>query len=255
VAHNDIDASKFAFNYNYSFNYKLSTGNDSIVVNSYSDAVYTLSSAVTITVNSDQTQLIRNDSATRIPSARISFLRYMDNVYGNMSIGGKEYTSRYRDLTESVVKGNFLLHLIYYFCQLLMIIIAATILIKHVFDVMNKNKEVMTLFAMIEKDQIEKLKVECNNFIKNNLTELYDYESQEAEKEKQRKEEKKNNKEKIEKAESLEDSEDSSDGEVQKDDEDNRNTKSQALSQQEERLKQEKEQWKVGISLILDARS
>jgi len=37
---------------------------------------------------------------------------------------------------------------------------------------MNKNKEVMTLFAMIEKEQIEKLKLECEDFRRNHLPEL-----------------------------------------------------------------------------------
>jgi hypothetical protein len=68
--------------------------------------------------------------------------------------------------------SKFAFNLIYYFCQLFMVIIAATILIKHVFDVMNKNKEVMTLFAMIEKEQIEKLKLECEDFRRNHLAEI-----------------------------------------------------------------------------------
>jgi hypothetical protein len=209
VAHNDIDASIYAFNYNYSFNYKLSTGNDSIVVNSYSDAVYTLSSAVTITVNSEQSQLIRNDSVTRLPSGRISFLRYMDNVYANMRIGGNEYTSRYRMMMLRALSTGLLFGLIYYFCQLFMVIIAATILIKHVFDVMNKNKEVMTLFAMIEKEQIEKLKIECNQYIRLHLTELYD-DSDALQAEKKEREKKDKQKMLLEsKGESIVDSDDS----------------------------------------------
>ena len=182
VAHNDIEASKFSFNYNYTFQQPMSTGTISSVLNSYSDAVYTLSSAVTITVNSEELQLKRSENTpTKLTSGYVSFRRYMSNVYDNMRIGGSEYTTRYRDLTENKLKNNFLFALIYYLCQVIIVIIASSVLIRYVFDVMNKNKEVMTLFAMIEQDQIRKLMNECNQFIDKNLKDLNDGDSEEEE--------------------------------------------------------------------------
>ena len=61
-------------------------------------------------------------------------------------------------------KQEVLVMTIYCLCQILMVLVAGVILIKQVFDIMNKNKEVMTLFAMIERDQIEQLKKECDEF-------------------------------------------------------------------------------------------
>ena len=182
TAHTDIDSSKYAFNYNYTFEQPMSTGTVSTVVNSYSDSVYTLSSAVTITVNSEETQLDRTQNTpTKLTSGEVSFRRYMQNVFRNMRIGGEEYTSRYKSLTESKIKSNWLFALIYCLCQIASVAITVTILIRYVFDVMNKNKEVMTLFAMIERDQIKKLKSECVQFIDKNLKDLFDSESSEDE--------------------------------------------------------------------------
>ena len=62
-----------------------------------------------------------------------------------------------------------------------MVLVAAAILIKQVFEVMNKNKEVMTLFAMIERDQIEELKKECDEFKKSNLKNLMNVDSEYSE--------------------------------------------------------------------------
>ena len=179
VATNDLDGSKYSFNYNYSFDNLLSTGNKTTVVNSFSDAVYTLSAAVTITVNSDTSQLLRTASGTgRIPSAQISFYRYMDAIYNNIRIGGAAFTSRYRDLFIDELQASFIFMLIYYFCQVTLILVAAIILIKHVFDVMNKNKEVMTLFAMIERNEIVKLKEECHSFLHKNIGNLFESDSE-----------------------------------------------------------------------------
>jgi hypothetical protein len=192
VATSDLDSSAYSFNYNYSFSKKLSTGNTTIDVNSFSDAVYTLSAAVTITVNSDITLLYRNASLpTKIPSAQISFSRYMDAVYDSIRIGGSEFTIRYRDFFLNELSKGFIFMLIYYFCQVALLVIAVAILMKYVFEVMNKNKEVMTLFAMIERDQIKKLKEECHNFLSQNLGDLVEeskYESQGSKKDKLEKE-------------------------------------------------------------------
>lgn len=187
VATNDLDSSKYSFNYNYSFENLLSTGNKTTVVNSFSDAVYTLSAAVTITVNSDTSQLLRNASASgRIPSAQISFYRYMDAIYNNIRVGGTAFTSRYRDLLIDELQKSFIFSLIYYFCQVALILAAAIILIKHVFDVMNKNKEVMTLFAMIERPEIVKLKDECQVFLHKNIGNLFESDSEESKSEAER---------------------------------------------------------------------
>ena len=70
---------------------------------------------------------------------------------------------------------------IYCLCQILMVLVAGVILIKQVFDVMNKNKEVMTLFAMIERDQIEQLKKECDEFKQRNFQNLLNVDSQYSE--------------------------------------------------------------------------
>lgn len=173
-ATSDLDGSDYKFNYNYSFTNKLSTGNSTTVTNSFSDAVYTLSAAVTITVNSEISQLYRNAStATRIPSAQISFSRYMDAVYDSIRIGGVEFASHYRDFVLSNIQAGFMFMLIYYFCQITLLFIGVAVLIKNVFEVMNKNKEVMTLFAMIERDEIRKLKEECHQFLGKNLGDLH----------------------------------------------------------------------------------
>lgn len=182
MATSDLDASSFNFNYNYSFLTKLSTGNETTVISSFSDAVYTLSAAVTITVNSDRTQLYRNAStATKITSAQISFSRYMDAVYDSIRIGGAEFTSHYRDFFINELKKDFIFALVYYFCQITLLMVAVAILMKYVFEVMNKNKEVMTLFAMIERDQIKKLREECNHFLSQNLRDLVEESKNEAE--------------------------------------------------------------------------
>jgi hypothetical protein len=184
VATNDLDGSNYGFNYNYTFDNLLSTGNRTTVVNSFSDAVYTLSAAVTITVNSDTTQLLRSAASSgRIPSAQISFYRYMDAVYNNIRIGGQMFTSRYRDLFLNELQASFLFMAIYYACQVTLILVAAVILIKHVFEVMNKNKEVMTLFAMIERNEIVKLKEECQAFLTKHIGNLFETDSESSEKE------------------------------------------------------------------------
>lgn len=179
VATNDLDGSKYSFNYNYTFDNLLSTGNKTTVTNSFSDAVYTLSAAVTITVNSDTAQLMRTAASTgRIPSAQISFYRYMDAIYNNIRIGGQAFTSRYRDLFIESLKNSFIFMIIYYSCQVALVLVAAVILIKHVFEVMNKNKEVMTLFAMIERNEIVKLKEECHTFLHKHIGNLFESESE-----------------------------------------------------------------------------
>ena len=126
-----------------------------------------------LSVSADLIFMSRSEKIVQsLPQAKVAFERYLDNMYGANRLAGNEYTDRYRKIIEEFIAGAFLFGLIYYFCQLFMVIIAATILIKHVFDVMNKNKEVMTLFAMIEKEQIEKLKLECEDFRRNHLPEL-----------------------------------------------------------------------------------
>lgn len=173
VAQNDLDNSDFGFNYTYTFQYVLTTGSTSSILNSYSDAVYMVSSSVTIAVNSDPTQLYTNASTgTKITSGMISFRRYMDNVYNNISTGGLKYTIQYKDYLQKNISKTITFAVIYCSLQVMLLVLAVGILIKHVFDVMNKNKEVMTLFAMIEQPQIEKLKSECNRFIDKNLRDL-----------------------------------------------------------------------------------
>ena len=126
-----------------------------------------------LSVSADLIFMSRSEKIVQsLPQAKVAFERYLDNMYGANRLAGNEYTDRYRKIIEEFIAGAFLFGLIYYFCQLFMVIIAATILIKHVFDVMNKNKEVMTLFAMIEKEQIEKLKLECEDFRRNHLAEI-----------------------------------------------------------------------------------
>lgn len=173
AAHTELETSKYAYKFDYSFKSVQANLLPLVATSKFSDAIFSLTSSVTIVLNSD-TVLLKRPLATdtKIEAARVSFSRFTDNSYQSIRVGGNEYSERYNVLMKDFFSNAQLFYFIYFGGECLLIIVASIFMIRYVFSVLMANREVMTLFAMIEKNQIEDLKTECNEFIGRFLSDI-----------------------------------------------------------------------------------
>ena len=156
------------------FKNHLQINNTNVLAISFTDGLIILATDALLAINSNPAELIRSSDPTQSYSdSRIGFLRFIENCYGEImekSFGAQVaffnlYISKVNDLHLFVILSFVFEILVYYsisFC-----------LVRMLFRIESTNRYIISLFSMIGKEEIAKLRKRCSEFFANHLSEYY----------------------------------------------------------------------------------